>query len=73
MVKLLYIVTVCALAGAVMALTPWIHGPNRPDPQLDTILHNVGVVERFRASGGGRSADAEHIAPLIASAQELVY
>jgi hypothetical protein len=70
-VKILHILTFCAVAGVFAVLGLLAGGWNRPDPALEGILDGPGVVERFRSSEGSKPSGAAQVAPLIASAQEL--
>jgi hypothetical protein len=70
-VRILYILTVCASAGIFAVLGLLAGGWDRPDPAFEAILNSPGVVERFRSSEGSKSSGVAQVAPLIASAQEL--
>jgi hypothetical protein len=71
MARILYILSICAIASAFGVFGYCLNERGQPDPQLEAILGGPGVVQAFRERRGGQAAGdgGQVVAPLVAQAQ----
>ena len=71
MVRLLYILSVCAILAACGVFGLLLSGRSQQDARVEEFLSGPSAVERFKARGGGSGARSAEEPPLVVQAKAL--
>ena len=71
MVRLLYILSVCAILAACGVFGLLLSGRSQQDARVEEFLSGPSAVERFRAQDGGSGARSAEVPPLVVQAKAI--